>query len=71
MTNTNITNAGTPFTLTITMSQCAQVKSKIMRTKPLLGFGNSFEGVANSDRCGRFRRSRPHYLTLINNTAVY
>ena len=33
-TNTGIANSGTPFTLTITMSQCAQVKSKIMRSSP-------------------------------------
>ena len=52
VSNSNITNAGTPFTLTITMSQCAQVKSKVMRNKPLLGYRNSYEGVANSTDMG-------------------
>ena len=71
VSNANITNAGTPFTLTITMSQCAQVKSKIMRSKPLLGYSNSYEGIANSTDVGGSGGLGPITLTLTNNTAVY
>ena len=39
-----IPNSGTPFTLTFTASQVANIKSKIMRSKALIGYGNSFEG---------------------------
>ena len=71
VSNNNITNAGTPFTLTITMSQCAQVKSKVMRSKPLLGYSNSYEGIANSTDVGGSGGLGPITLTLTNNTAVY
>ena len=54
-----IPNAGTPFTLTITMSQVANEKSKIMRSKDLIGYSNTFAAVANSHGCRRLGRSRP------------
>ena len=34
-----IPNSGTPFTLTFTMTQAAFTKSKIMRNKSLIGYG--------------------------------
>ena len=52
VTNSGIPNSGTPFTLTFTASQVANIKSKIMRSKALIGYGNSFEGVANSTDVG-------------------
>jgi hypothetical protein len=71
VSNANITNAGTPFTLTITMTQCAQIKSKIMGSKNLLGYSNGFEGVANSTDTGGSGGLGPCTLTLVNDTAVY
>jgi len=71
LTNANITNAGTPFTLTFTMSQAAMTKSKIMRNKALLGFGNTMEAVANSTDTGGSGGLGPGTITLVNNTAVY
>ena len=59
VSNSGIPNSGTPFTLTFTMTQVANVKSKIMRNGQLIGYGNSYEAVANSDRCGWFWWSWP------------
>jgi hypothetical protein len=66
-----IPNSGTPFTLTFTMTQAAFTKSKIMRNKSLIGFGNTYEAVANSTDVGGSGGLGPGTLTLINNTAVY
>jgi hypothetical protein len=66
-----IPNSGTPFTLTFTMSQAAFTKSKIMRNKSLIGFGNTYESVANAVDTGGSGGLGPGTLTLINNTAVY
>ena len=66
-----IPNSGTPFTLTFTMSQAAFTKSKIMRNKSLIGFGSTYESVANATDTGGSGGLGPGTLTLINNTAVY
>ena len=42
-----------------------------MRNKALIGYGNSFEGVANSDDVGGSGGLGPGTLTLINNTPTY
>jgi hypothetical protein len=70
-TNSGIANAGTPFTLTFTASQAAITKSKIMRNKDLVGFGDSFEAVANAVDTGGSGGLGPCSITVINNTAVY
>src|SRR5512146_1405482 len=66
-----IPNSGTPFTLTFTMTQAAFTKSKIMRNKSLIGFGNTYEAVANSTDVGGSGGLGPGTLTLVNNTAIY
>jgi hypothetical protein len=71
MTNNGIPNSGTPFTLTFTGSQVANIKSKIMRNKALIGYSNSFEAVANSTDFGGSGGLGPGTLTLTNGTAVY
>lgn len=71
VTNSGIPNAGTPFTLTFNANQVANVKSKIMRNKLLIGYGNSFEGVANSTDIGGSGGLSPGSMTLINSTPTY
>jgi hypothetical protein len=71
VTNTGIANSGTPFTLVFTASQAANIKSKIMRNKPLIGYTNSFEGIANSTDVGGSGGLGPGTLTLTNSTATY
>ena len=71
VSNSGIPNSGTPFTLTFTASQVANVKSKIMRSKALIGYGNSFEAVANSTDVGGSGGLGPGTITLVNNTPVY
>ena len=71
LTNANIPNAGTPFTLTFNANQVANVKSKIMRNKVLIGYGNSFEGVANSVDIGGSGGLGPGTITLVNGTPTY
>ena len=71
VTNSGIPNSGTPFTLTFTATQVANIKSKIMRSKALIGYGNSFEGVANSTDTGGSGGLGPGTITLVNNTATY
>lgn len=71
VTNSGIPNAGTPFTLTFTASQVANIKSKIMRNKPLIGYGNSFEGVANAVDIGGSGGLGPGTVTLVNGTPTY
>ena len=66
-----IPNSGTPFTLTITMSQVANVKSKIMRSKQLIGYSNSYEGVANAVDTGGSGGLGPGTITLVNNIPSY
>lgn len=66
-----IPNSGTPFTLTFTMTQAAFTKSKIMRNKSLIGFGNTYESVANSTDVGGSGGLGPGTLTLINSTPIY
>lgn len=70
-TPTVIPNSGTPFTLTFTASQVANIKSKIMRNKALVGFNNSFEAVGNATDTGGSGGLGPGTLTLVNNTASY
>jgi hypothetical protein len=71
VTNSGIPNSGTPFSLTFTASQVANVKSKIMRSKQLIGYNNSFEGIANSTDVGGSGGLGPGTIQLVNNTAVY
>ena len=71
VTNSGIPNAGTPFTLTFTMSQAASIKSKIQRNKSLIGYSTQYEGVANSVDIGGSGGLGPGTITLINNTACY
>ena len=71
VTNTGIPNSGTPFTLTFNAQQAANIKSKIMRNKALIGYGNSFEGVANATDIGGSSGLGPGTLTLINSTPTY
>ncbi len=70
-TNSGIANAGTPFTLTFTMTQAAMVKSKIMSSGQLIGFNNSYEAISNSVDTGGSGGLGPMSITLVNNTAVY
>jgi len=70
-TNTGIPNSGTPFTLTFTASQVANIKSKIMRSKTLIGYSNTFEGVANSNDIGGSGALGPGTITLVNNIPTY
>ena len=70
-TNAGIANAGTPFTLTFTMSQAAITKSKIMRSKALIGFGDTYESVANSTDVGGSGGLGPGTITLVNSTSTY
>jgi hypothetical protein len=69
--NTGILNSGTPFTLTFTMSQVANIKSKIMGTGVGIGYQNSYECVANATDVGGSGGLGPGTITLVNNTAVY
>ena len=71
VTNSGIPNSGTPFTLTFTASQVANIKSKIMRNKALIGYGNSFEGVANNTDYGGSGGLGPGTITLVNSTPTY
>jgi hypothetical protein len=70
-TNSGIANAGTPFTLTFTMTQAAITKSKIMRNKALIGFGDTYEAVANATDVGGSGGLGPGTITLVNNTPTY
>ena len=70
-TNSGIPNSGTPFTLTFTMTQVANMKSKIMRNGQLIGYSNSYEAVANSVDVGGSGGLGPGTIQLINNTATY
>jgi hypothetical protein len=69
--NTGIPNSGAAFSLTFTASQVANVKSKIMRSKALIGYGNTFEGVANSTDIGGSSGLGPGTITLINSIPTY
>lgn len=71
VSNSGIPNSGTPFTLTFTASQVANIKSKIMRNKALIGYANTFEGVANSTDIGGSGGLGPGTITLVNGTATY
>lgn len=70
-TNAGIPNSGTPFTLVFTCSQAANVKSKIARSKALIGYTNTFEGVANATDTGGTGGLGPGTLTLTNGTPTY
>jgi len=70
-TNSGIPNSGTPFTLTFTATQVANIKAKAMRNKALFGYANSFEGVANSTDTGGSGGLGPGTITLINATPTY
>lgn len=71
LTNANIPNAGTPFTLTFQASQVANIKAKISRSKALIGYGNTFEGVANNQDFGGSGGLGPGVITLVNNIPTY
>lgn len=70
-TNAGIPNSGTPFTLTFTCSQAANIKSKISRSKALLGYTNTFEGVANAIDIGGSGGLGPGTLVLVNANPTY
>ncbi len=70
-TNNTIPNSGTPFTLTFTMSQVANIKSKIMRSKALVGYGNTWEAVGNATDVGGSGGLGPGTIQLINSTPTY
>lgn len=69
--NSGIPNSGTPFTLTFTMSQVANIKSKVMRNGIAIGYSNSYESIANATDVGGSGGLGPGTVTLVNNTAVY
>lgn len=71
VTNTGIPNSGTPFTLVFTASQTANIKSKINRSKQLIAYSNSFEGVANATDVGGSGGLGPGTITLTNSTPTY
>jgi hypothetical protein len=71
VTNANIPNAGTPFTLTFNATQVANTKSKIMRNKLLIGYGNTYEGISNSNDIGGSGGLGPGTITLTNATPTY
>ncbi len=71
VSNSGIPNSGTPFTLTFNASQVANIKSKIMRSKDLIGYGNTFEGVGNSTDIGGSGGLGPGTITLVNNIPTY
>jgi hypothetical protein len=71
VTNTGIPNSGTPFTLVFTASQTANIKSKPMRNKALIGYNNSYEGVSNAVDVGGSGGLGPGTITLTNSTATY
>lgn len=71
VTNTGIPNSGTGFTLTFYANQVANIKSKIMRNKALIGYGNTFEGIANSNDIGGSGGLGPGTVTLVNATPTY
>lgn len=71
VTNNGIPNSGTGFTLTFQASQVANIKSKIARSKALIGYGNTFEGVANSADIGGSGGLGPGTITLVNATPTY
>lgn len=70
-TPTVIPNSGTPFTLTFTASQVANIKSKITRSKDLISYGNSFEGISNAVDVGGSAGLGPGTITLVNATPTY
>jgi hypothetical protein len=71
MSNATIPNSGTPFTLTFNANQVANTKSKIMRNKVLIGYGNTFEMIANSVDVGGSGGLGPGTVTLVNSTPTY
>jgi hypothetical protein len=71
VSNSGIPNSGTPFSLTFTMSQVANIKSKIMRSGQLISYSNSYESVANATDVGGSGGLGPGTITLVNNTATY
>jgi len=71
VSNSGIPNSGTPFTLTFTMSQVANIKSKITNSGQLIGYSNSYESVANATDVGGSGGLGPGTITLVNNTATY
>jgi hypothetical protein len=71
VSNSGIPNSGTPFTLTFTMSQVANVKSKITRSKALISYSNTYDAVANATDTGGSGGLGPGTIQLINNTPTY
>jgi hypothetical protein len=71
LSNANIPNSGPLFNLTFTASQVANVKSKINRSKDLVAYGNSFEGVGNATDVGGSGGLGPGTITLVNTVATY
>jgi hypothetical protein len=70
-TPTVIPNSGSAFTMTFTCSQAANIKSKVNRSKALIGYNNTFEGVANATDSGGSGGLGPGTITLINSFPTY
>ena len=74
-TNTGLVTGGVAnpqgFTISTVMSQVANIKSKIMRNKALIGFSNNFEGVANATDVGGSAGLGPGSITLTNTVPTY
>jgi len=74
-TNTGLVTGGVAnpqgFTISTVFSQAANIKSKIMRNKALIGFANNFEGVANSTDVGGSGGLGPGSITLTNTVPTY
>ena len=69
--NTGVPNSGAPFTLTFNATQVAHIKSKIMRSKALIGYGNTFESVASANDIGGSGALGPGTVTLVNGIPTY
>ncbi len=71
LSKASIPNSGTPFSMIFQCTQVANVKSKIMRSKALIGFQNSFEAIGNLTDIGGSGGLGPGTLTLVNATPTY
>ena len=74
-TNTGVVAGGVSntqgFTIVTALNQVANIKAKIMRNKALIGYNNSFEGVANSTDAGGSGGLAPGSITLTNTVPTY
>lgn len=71
VSNSGIPNSGPPFSLTFTCSQAAFTKTKIARSKQLIGYSSTFDAVANATDVGGSAGLGPGTITLTNNIPTY